>query len=298
MPQNRWLISGATGQLGSHLVRRLSAEVAPGNLLLFVRQEPAEPLPERLAPVDLADFEALRRIVVEFQPTIILHVGAMTAIGECHHQPEQATRVNVTATRILADAATEIGARLIFTSTDMVFDGEGAPYRESDLPNPVSHYGRTKLAAERVLAEYPNTITVRLPLMYGFAKPGRETTFSQQIAALKARQPLRLFTDEYRTPIWLGDAARALLGLARSELTGLIHVAGPERLSRLELIVRCAKLLDIREPEIEAASRLSIESAEPRPADLSLDGERLRELFPQLAPGPLRAEVLEPEYGN
>ena len=174
----------------------------------------------------------------------------------------------------------------------MVFAGDNAPYRESDPPSPRNRYGWTKVAAERELARLEDTLTVRVPLMYGFACTHRETTFAKQIAALRGGQPLRLFTDEYRTPLWLHDAARALIALARSDLTGVIHVAGPERLSRFEMVARFARLLNIPDPNLEPVSRLSIDTPEPRPEDLSLDGSRFVGLFPDLSPRPIHAGAL------
>jgi dTDP-4-dehydrorhamnose reductase len=244
--------------------------------------------------VDLANAEALRACAAGFRPTHIVHLGAMTSVAECHARPAAAEEINVRAVRVLAEVADGLGARLLFSSTDMVFDGSRPPYRETDPPQPLSHYGQTKVAAERVLAGHERALVVRIPLLYGLPCAPRETTFVQQLAALRSGAPVRLFTDEYRTPVWLADAAGAVLGLARSELTGVIHLTGPERLSRYELVARCAALLGITEPNLVPVSRRDVGAAEPRPADLSLDGRRLERLFPQLAPGPLRAAALAP----
>lgn len=290
----RWLVSGASGQLGSHVVRQLTRDASDEPVCALVGQNTVGTAGVEVQCVDLADASALRRVTRAFRPTHILHLGAMTAVGDCHARPAAAEELNVGATQALAEAATDVHARLVFSSTDMVFDGDHAPYRESDPTRPLSHYGRTKAAAERVLAEFDHTLVVRIPLMYGSPCSTRQTTFSQQVAALHARQPLRLFTDEFRTPVWLADAARALIGLARDDLTGVIHVAGPERLSRYELIARCAALLGIHAPNLVPVSRLEIAAAEPRPADLSLDGAMLARRRPDLQPGPLRAAVVQP----
>ena len=290
----RWFVSGASGQLGSHVVRRLARD-APGEpICALVGQNAVGTAGVEVQRVSLADAIALRRIAHAFRPTHILHLGAMTAVGDCHARPAEAEEVNVSATRALAEAATDLHARLVFSSTDMVFDGDHAPYRESDPTHPLSYYGRTKAAAERVLAEFDHTLVVRIPLLYGLPCSTRPTTFSQQLTALHNRQPLRLFTDEFLTPVWLADAARALIGLARGDLTGVIHVAGPERLSRYELIARCAALLGIYAPNLIPVSRLEIAAAEPRPADLSLDGAMLVRRRPDLQPGALRAAVVQP----
>lgn len=290
MPTERWLVTGASGQLGSHLVRQL---VRAGDPVLAVARggDCGTPgVPTRA--IDLADLDQMRSAVLEFRPTRVVHAGAMSAVADCLADPTRAEQCNVAATRALAEAAHAVGARLVFTSTDMVFDGEKPPYREDDPTSPLSAYGRTKVRAEQALCAFPDTVIVRIPLMYGFALNGRRTTFASQIAALEAGEPLRLFDDEFRTCVWLGDAARALIGLARSDYTGLIHISGPERFSRFSLIARCAVLLGIARPNLVRVSRLAAPAPEPRPADLSLDGCRFGERFPDLVPGPLRAECL------
>ncbi len=292
--QQRWLITGASGQLGSHIVRQLARDADRPQLLALVgRYETGTP-DVTTHDVNLADVDEMRECVATFAPTHIIHAAALTAVNDCHRNPETAKRINVSATRLLADLAEECGARFVFTSTDMVFDGDDAPYSEDDEPQPMSRYGQSKHAAEQALTGRPYAVTARIPLLYGYPCAPRDTTFTRQMAALNASESLRLFTDEFRTPVWLADAARALIGLARSEYHGVIHVSGPERLSRFELVERCATLLGVPAKLLVPCSRLDIDSPEPRPADLSLTGDRFSESFPELTPGPLTAAALEP----
>jgi dTDP-4-dehydrorhamnose reductase len=294
MPVERWLITGASGQLGSHVVRLLSRDDVRAAILALTGRQDRGTSGVPAQAIDLADHTALHACAMAFRPTHVVHLGAMTAVGECLTRPEDAERINTGATRVLSKASAAVGARLVFSSTDMVFDGDHAPYVETDQPHPLSHYGRTKVAAERTLAGLAHTLVVRIPLLYGLPCNGRETTFTSQLAALRSGQPLRLFTDEFRTPVWLADSARALIALARSDLTGIIHLAGPQRLSRYELVAQCARLLGVDRPNLAPISRLAAAAAEPRPADLSLDGRRCAALLPHLAPGPLRAAVFSP----
>lgn len=291
MTVERWLVTGASGQLGGHVVAQLVRDTRPPDVLALTGKSRCGVESTARQSIDLSDDDAIRGVVRTFRPTHVIHLAAVTAVGEAYTNPRHAARVNTHATRTLAESAAEVGARLVFSSTDMVFDGQRAPYRESDPPAPLSVYGRTKADAEAALAGVENVVVVRLPLMYGFALGGRGNTFAQQIEALRSGQSLRLFTDEFRTPIWLPDAAAAVVGLARSDFCGLIHVAGPQRLSRCAMVERFAELLGIDSPAFERISRLSIEAAEPRPADLSLDAARFGELFPKLTPGPIRAEI-------
>lgn len=296
-----WLITGASGQLGGHLLRRLAAEDPQPRILALAGQGSVLP-GVAAARIDLRNRDELKRTALEFRPTHILHVGALTSVTDAYQRPYDARRINTEATGVLVCAAAECAARLVFVSTDMVFDGRQAPYSEIAPTDPPSEYGRSKAAAERLLARCERALVVRVPLMYGFPCTPRPSTFVQQITALRERQPLRLFTDEYRSPVWVADAARALIALARSGLCdgprrpraghdGIIHVAGPERLSRYEMGVRFARLLGIPDPVLEPVSRLSFDAAEPRPADLSLSAERFARLFPELTPGPIRAAV-------
>lgn len=284
MPNERWLITGATGQLGGHIVRMLVRDGDATALLTVSRSVNAVDHKGLHAAVDLADGRALRRCVVDFRPTHIVHAGAMTAVGECYSRQDEARQTNTVATRIIAEAASRCGARMTFTSTDMVFAGDAAPYGESDRPRPPSVYGRTKVDAERELVDFENVLTVRIPLLFGPPCTPRETTFAKQLAAMRNGDPLRLFTDEFRTPLWLPDAAAALIALTRGDLSGVIHVSGPERLSRYELLERVARRIGVVDPKLDPVSRLSIDAAEPRPEDLSLDGSRFTSLFPALAP--------------
>ncbi len=287
MAQTTWLITGATGQLGGHLLDVLARRKRPVRVVAISRSAMAAPAGGEVERIDLADHAALRAVVDRHRPDCIIHAGAMTAVGECHRHPEQAERVNRVATRVLAEAAVACEAAMVFTSTDMVFAGDKAPYRPTDPPDATSCYGRSKVAAECDIAGLPGVLTVRIPLLFGMPKTPRPATFARQVAALRAGEPLRLFTDEYRTPLFLEDAARALVALAQSGLGGVLHVAGPERLSRYELIERVARRLGIERPNLQACSRLSIDAAEPRPEDLSLDGSDFVARYPELAPRPV-----------
>ncbi len=292
MAGERWLVTGASGQLGGHVVRQLLQPAGRATVLALVRRDVALPRGVQVQRVDLAVTDELRAAVAGFRPTHIVHLGAMTSVADCYARPAEAEQVNVVAAAALGEAAAECGARLVFSSTDMVFDGDHAPYREGNPPRPPSRYGRTKAAAEEALRGRPLTVVVRIPLLYGFPCDDRSTTFVQQMSALRAGTPLRLFADEFRSPVSLPDAARAVIRLARSDYIGLIHVAGPERLSRLALIEQCAEVLGLSKASIVATSRLDVPAAEPRPADLSLDGQQFATMFPDVVPGPPRRDVL------
>jgi dTDP-4-dehydrorhamnose reductase len=287
MRADRWLVTGASGLLGGHVLRQL-AQGHPGLAVVALAGRGDVGTPDvEVHRIDLADHAALRKCVMSCRPTHVVHLGAVTSVTEAHAHTQQAERVNVGATEALVDAATELGARLVLSSTDMVFDGRSAPYRETDRPSPLSHYGRTKVAAERAVLGRDRTLVIRLALMYGWPVTRRATTFGAQMAGLRSGQRLRLFADEVRTPLWVADAARSIIELARREREGLIHVGGPERMSRYDMVLRWALLLGLDNQGVEAVSRTSALPGEPRPADLSLDSTMLRNDYAQICPKPV-----------
>ena len=143
-------------------------------------------------------------------------------------------------------------------------------------------YGQTKHAAERFVLEVPNGVVARLSLLYGPSRCGQDGFFDRTMAALRAGIPQAFFEDEHRTALDYSTAARIIIRLADNQAVGLFHVGGPERLSRLELMRRAAVALGIDPRLVRSNKRAEVTMAEPRPADLSLDSTRLRNLFPDL----------------
>jgi dTDP-4-dehydrorhamnose reductase len=267
-----WLVTGVSGQFGSVLSRQL---VEAGEPVLGVAS-PSGPLPSSgdVVRIDITDTVALAELIGRVRPRFVMHAAAVSGLAAARADPDRARRVNVVASQQLCDASARVGARVVYVSTDMVFDGENAPYEESARPSPLSEYGRSKLEGERAAVAAGAALVTRMPLMYGMPAVERSTTFVEQVRALRERRPLRLFHDEFRTPLSLEDAAASLVRAARSDMTGTIHLSGPERLSRLEMGMLLAEALGVDDPVIERVSRLDAPSAEPRARDLSLTSVR------------------------
>ena len=272
----RVLVTGVTGQLGAYLVRELVARKA--DVVAWAHARPAEVFGITARPVELADRDDLTRSLREAAPDVVIHAAAMAAVGDCAREPVRAEAINSRATADLADLCASTGARLVFVSTDLVFDGEAAPYTEAAEPRPLSVYGRTKAAAERAVLAAGRNAVVRVSLLFGPSLTDRPNFFDSQVTALRGGQPVRLFHDEWRTPLGLATAARALIAVADSEATGLFHVGGPERMSRLEMGQRLAAYLGVEANGIENTSRLTA-GGESRPRDTSLDSTRWRDSF-------------------
>lgn len=261
------LVTGASGKLGCYLMQHGGLEGCSRTGSVHHR-------------FDLTD-EQLESRLEAVGPQVVIHSAAMSAISDCLRQPEMADLVNHQASARLGRWCAVHGVRMVYVSTDMVFDGERAPYNEDSPAEPLSEYGRSKLRGERAVLEQGHLVA-RVALMVGPARGSGQSYFDQLLANLRAGQPVSLFQDEWRGMISYADAAEALLLLARGSATGLVHLAGP-RLSRLEMGRLLAAQLGVPEL-VSAGQRSDYPSPEPRPRDLTMTSGRWNELLPGWRP--------------
>ena len=203
----RILITGAQGQLGQALQQTLAGE----DLIL-----------KGLPDFNLTQANCESQIVAA-RPSVILHVGAYTNVDGAEREPDRAMAVNAKGTALVARAAATLNARLIYVSTDYVFDGtQTIPYREEDLPHPINVYGQSKRAGETAAsAACPNTLVVRTAWLYGHAG----NNFVKTIVRLAHEKPfLEVVGDQRGCPTNADDLAMALKDLAASDLRGICHV--------------------------------------------------------------------------
>lgn len=210
----------------------------------------------------------------EIQPQVVIHPAAIADIDFCETQRELVWAVNVEFTRRLAALCAETGARLVFCSTDTIFDGRHAPYREEDPPGPVNFYAETKVEGEKIVSRLgPRAVIARLSLVMGLPVLGSGNSFLvRMIADLRHGRTINAFTHEVRTPIDVLTAGKALLELAAADHHGIFHLAGHSRVNRFEMARLIADRFgfsrDLVVP-LEIANRMPGRAA--RPLDVSLD---------------------------
>ena len=275
------LLTGASGQLGGYLLRELRRRDAAVTAWSGSRR--GKLFGYEWLPVDLANRELVTASFHQARPAVVIHAGAFSRIDQCHADPAAASRVNEQGTAMLADLCEGAGTRMVYVSTDLVFDGQHGGYCEDDAPAPLSVYGRTKAAAERAVLGRRRAVVVRVSLMFGPSLVGRAAFFDGQLRAFRDGVPLRLFSDEWRTPVSLQTAAIGLLAVAESAYEGLLHLGGPERMTRLEMGLRLAALLGADPRLILAVRQADAPTPEPRPRDVSLNSDRFRQLLPHTA---------------
>lgn len=267
----RLLITGGTGYLGNELIRQSqNRDLIVAASYCTTAPPLTSPLDVYWLPLDVSDQDATYEGFDIFQPDVVIH----TAYTQ---QGPDLWRINGEGSRSVAKAAKQVDARLIHMSSDVIFDGErDGAYTDTDTPDPITDYGRSKADAERfVIEEHPDAVIIRTSLIYGFTPIDRHTQFVLDVA--DGRRTASLYTDEYRNPVFVGDLALALLELADHTYCGYLNMAGAERVSRYEFGVLLARAHGHNPSHISQA--LSSDSPVRRPRNCTLDSSRAGRLL-------------------
>jgi dTDP-4-dehydrorhamnose reductase len=212
----------------------------------------------------------------EVRPQAVIHTAALADIDFCQAHPEAARTANVDLTRIVADLCADIGAKLVFCSTDTIFDGEHAPYSEEAPPDPVNLYAQTKVEAEELVARLGSqAVIARLSLVVGLPLLGTGNSFLvRMLGALKDGKAVTVPEQEIRTPVDVITVGRALLELAAGSHHGIFHLAGRSRVNRFEMSQRIARCFGLPEHLVVAQSGANAPGRAPRPRDVSLNNAK------------------------
>ncbi|MEJ2642178.1 MAG: SDR family oxidoreductase, partial [Desulfosarcinaceae bacterium] len=225
----------------------------------------------RLLRVDLSDKRALSDALTGLQPQAVIHMAAISQPNLCEADGERAAAVNVDAAAAIARWCARHQQPLVFTSSDLVFDGTRPPYRETDPPSPLNAYASQKVNAETAIqGHHPGAVICRMPLMFGFGGAVSRGFAHEMVLAIATQKPIRLFTDEYRTPLSTTCAAKGLLAALRWP-GGIYHLGGPERISRFEFGRRIAERLNLGDAHLQPLSQAELPMAARRPVDVSRD---------------------------
>jgi dTDP-4-dehydrorhamnose reductase len=244
----RIFITGNRGQLGRELMRAFSAHTVDGG-----------DLPE----LDVTDADTTRRRIEAARPDVVIHAAALTDTRLCEDDPDLARRVNGLGTRNVVLACRDAGAALLYVSTNEVFDGlKGETYVESDAPNPVNAYGRSKLEGEEeAQALVERLYVVRTAWLYG---GGRD--FPSKILKAASQQPeLTVVTDEIATPTFARDLAEAIARLVESEAYGIYHFTNSGGCSRFEWAREALRLAGRSDVVLKPTTRAEYNAYPPKP---------------------------------
>ncbi len=270
---SRQLVIGASGQVGEHLIRALSASGLDAVGTYYSHAIPG------LRELDVRDTGNVHALIEMIRPEVIYVPASLTNVDYCELHPEEAYAANVVGVRNVVAATNEVGARLVFFSSDYVFDGKSGSYREDDLPAPICEYGRQKVLAEQhVSLQARDYLIVRTAVVYGWERQGKNFVY-RLTDALRCGRTIQAPIDQVGSPTYAPNLARAVVELALSDASGVYHVAGPEQVNRYDFARVAAEVfgLDSRLIQPVATSELGQAAARPLNAGLAVEkaAERL-----------------------
>lgn len=262
----RLLVTGGAGFLGTHLLQHAHSFTAIGTL----HRSAATSIPDISFHVcDLQNTQDVQILLDRVGPDIIIHTA-------CSDRGGNYSAIAPTA-GLLAIQTAERHIRFIHLSTDQVFDGTAAPYTETYTPHPINPYGTAKAQAEDLVRSLnPQAVIVRTSLLYDLRAPDRQT--QQLMHAIETGESYRLFTDEWRSSIWVESLADSLLELATKDVSGILHIGGPQALNRWDLGLQLLQHYGIT-PGINIQKGTIAESGLVRPQNLTLDSTMAQQLL-------------------
>lgn len=259
----RLLITGGSGLLGSK-VAELALQEGHDVFSGYARHQPEHGKGIKL---DLADSTSLARAVKDCRPGTIIHAAALTDVDICETNQDLAHRMNVSATKALAEEANDVGAHMVYISTDYVFDGSRGMSKEEDATKPVNYYGYSKLLGE----QYCDAVA-RTCVIYGAKPASGKINFALWIVEnLRNGRTISIVADQYITPTLNTNLARMVLEITNRKLYGVYHLAGSTRISRFDFAVELAKTFGLDQDLIIKSEMKDMKWAARRPSDSSLD---------------------------
>ena len=276
------LVTGSSSQPGFKAIVEALKRGHSVTALYFKHTIPLEHENLKKIRIDITNSVALQDLIFKERPDVVLHIAAYGDVDGCEKNKRWAWKVNVGATMVLALAAEDVKAHVIYLSTDYVFDGEKGLYCEEDLPNPVNYYGLTKLMGEvAVMSRCSRWSIVRTSSIYGLG-PGRKNFAKFLIERLSKGETVKALVDQFVSPTHANLLAEALLEIAEGNRAGIFHVAG-ERMNRYEFALKVAEELGFDKSLIKEAKIEEFNWFARRPRDSSLNtsktAERLRTEF-------------------
>lgn len=223
--------------------------------------------------------ETIRSAFDLFEPEAVVHCAAAADPAFCQRDPELARMINLEGTGFLLAEAERCGARFIHISTDLVFSGNNSPYSEDDEPEPISVYGEVKRAAElAVLDSESDVVVIRPALIYGPMPESKKGCFFHWMKkTLEAGEPLKAFEDEFRTPVFALDIARAIEKMIESAPPRrLYNLGGPDRVSRVDYAQTLCRIHHLDPIHIVSTRVADMSTGYPRSQDVSLISERIQ----------------------
>ncbi|TAF63405.1 MAG: SDR family oxidoreductase [Cytophagales bacterium] len=276
------LITGANGLLGQKILTTLQNPIF-SNLFEPIATARGEKRMQDSTPyysLDIADDLALKSVIMESKPDIIIHTAAMTQVDQCELSPEECYKQNTQVVQNLHNLCKQNNIFLIHLSTDFIFDGEKGPYSEKDTPNPLSIYGDSKWKAEQILlndTQFTQYAIIRTVLVYGVvADMSRSNIVLWVKNSLEQNKNIQVVDDQWRTPTLAEDLAMGCLLVAQKKATGIFHIAGSETLTPYQIAQKVALFFQLDTAYISRTDASQFSQPAKRPPKTGFNIEKAK----------------------
>ena len=274
----RILITGAFGQLGHALQSVLSKK---SNYELICTGRKIKKGQEGI-PLDIRNQVALKEIINTTAPDILINLAAMTNVDACELNPKLAGEINVAGLQHICDS---FKGKIIHLSTDYVFDGTSGPYKEDDPLNPISIYGKTKLASEHILLEKDiKNLVIRGNVLYDYSPHTSASFLNWVVSSLKGNQEIKVVEDQFNNPTWTRSMSDIIELSIENDLEGIIHWGDSVHISRFEFAKLIAKKFSLNESLIKPVLTSELNQPARRPLQSGLSTEKLVNMLDIIPP--------------
>jgi dTDP-4-dehydrorhamnose reductase len=280
----RILVTGGNGLVGTKVLERLLADGAHQPIGAYHRERTNQYLGEiPVVWLDVTDPASVVQALDDAKPNAVIHAGAFTNVDAAERDRDLARAINADGTANIARVCAERGIRLIYLSTEYVFDGTAGPYRETDPVNPLGWYAQTKYAGEQaVAAAGGNWAVARTTVVYGYAPHVRSNFVLWLVGELRAGRRVRIVEDQIGSPTLADNLAAMVIALAEKVRIGIFNAAGADVISRLDFSRRIAETFGLDPGLIDPTTTASLGQAAPRPLRAGLVMSKLRATFPDV----------------
>ena len=274
----RILITGAFGQLGHALQSVLSKK---SNYELICTGRKVKKGQEGI-PLDIRNQVALKELINTTAPDILVNLAAMTNVDACELNPKLAGEINVAGMEHICDS---FKGKIIHLSTDYVFDGTSGPYKEDDPLNPISIYGKTKLASEHILLEKDiKNLVIRGNVLYDYSPHTSASFLNWVVSSLKGNQEIKVVEDQFNNPTWTRSMSDIIELSIENDLEGIIHWGDSVHISRFEFAKLIAKKFSLNESLIKPVLTSELNQPARRPLQSGLSTEKLVNMLDIIPP--------------
>jgi dTDP-4-dehydrorhamnose reductase len=261
-------VTGANGLLGQKLIELLRQEKWV-EVVATARGDNRLPVDDGYTylPMDITDETAIESVFSVVRPDTVIHTAAMTNVDQCEAEKEDCWKQNVTAVEYLVKACQTHGSFLLHVSTDFIFDGKEGPYTEEGEPNPISFYGWSKYAAEKVVQSSDLRWAIaRTVLVYGIAHDMSRTNIVLWVKkSLEERKEINVVDDQWRSPTLAEDLAIGCVRIAEQEAEGIYNISGKDFLTPYEMAIATADYFDLDKSLIRKADSSTFRQPARRP---------------------------------